>query len=146
MTMELKEREEKIIETLSHCSDFGDPREYYKELIELRKQAKMNKNFEFLTEIMRALGNKDRFIIVDMLRQKDRCICELEVLLDKSQGAVSRQLKILEESNLIKGWKQGKFTHYSLVKPIFEKFLNIISNWSEKTTNWFGELPVVSEI
>lgn len=144
--MREKDSAKRIIETLSHCSDYGNPEMYYNQLIKLREKMKNDSEKVFLIKIMNALGNEDRFIIIDMLKEKDRCVCELEAIVKRSQGTISRHLKVLEEANLIRGWKQGKFTHYSLVKPVFEKFLNIISNWSEKTTNWFGELPVVSEI
>ncbi|NVM52104.1 MAG: winged helix-turn-helix transcriptional regulator [Candidatus Helarchaeota archaeon] len=144
--MSKKDKEGKIIETLSHCVSFGDPREYYNNLVQIREETEDNKEYEFLSEILKALSSRDRLLIIDMLRQKDRCVCELEVLLDKSQGAVSRQLKILEDSKLIKGWKQGKFTHYSLIRPVFEKVLHLLNKWTEKITNWFGEFPTIYEL
>lgn len=138
-------KEEKMIKTLSRCSNFGDPAVHYKKLVQLQKSTESNEEYLFLLKIMNALGSKDRLIIVDILREKDRCVCEIEIILDKSQGAVSHQLKILEEAKLIQGWKQGKYTHYSLLKPTFEKFLELISKWAGKTTNWFGAVPAVSE-
>ncbi len=140
-----KDRENKIITTLANCADFGDPQEYYKKLLKLREEVETDNDKLSLIKIMEALGNKDRFIMVDMLREKDRCVCELEAIIDKSQGTISRHLKVLENANLIQGWKHGKFTHYSLVKPIFDRFLELVSNWADKTTNWFGTLPAISE-
>lgn len=141
-----KDREKKIIITLANCVDFGDPQEYYNELLELRQAVEEDHDKVALFKIMDALGNKERFIMVDMLRAKDRCVCELEAIIDKSQGTVSRHLKVLEDANLIQGWKHGKFTHYSLRKPVFQRFLELVSNWAETSTNWFGTLPAVSEI
>ncbi|MHA1425947.1 MAG: ArsR family transcriptional regulator, partial [Candidatus Helarchaeota archaeon] len=91
-------KEEKIIETLSHCVNFGDPRKYYNELQQIQRNTEKDEEYKFLVKIMRALSNKDRLFIVDMLRTRDYCVCELEILIDKSQGATSRQLKILEDS------------------------------------------------
>ncbi|MHA1267734.1 MAG: ArsR/SmtB family transcription factor [Candidatus Helarchaeota archaeon] len=136
--MSIKKRQ--LIKTLSHCVRFGDPHEYYTQLLQLGKEAKKNQDYKFLQKIMNALGSQDRLFIIDSLRQKDRCVCELVIMLNKSQGAVSRDLKILEESQLIRGWKKGKFTHYSLVKSVFEKFTNLMNNWLATTKNWFGNL------
>ncbi len=141
-----KEQVERIIETLSHCVDFGDPKNYYENLVQIREEAKISKELRFLLDIIRALGSEDRLIMINLLRIKDRCTCELEVLINKSQGAVSRQLKILEEAGLVRGWKKGKFIHYSLIKPVFERFLYLLNEWADKTINWFGDLPTLSEI
>jgi DNA-binding transcriptional ArsR family regulator len=128
----------KIVDTLSNCGDFGDPKEYYRNLIKIRNQFNENEDKIELQKILGAIGNFERFLILDMLKQKDRCVCELEAILQKTQPAVSRQLKILEKNKLIRGWKSGKFTHYSLNQPTFTKFIEIWNQWNAKITNWFG--------
>lgn len=137
--------QERIIETLSHCDDFGEPREYYHQLIKLREAVESDSDKQFLIQIIHAMGHRDRFLIVDTLREKDRCVCELEAIIGKSQGTISRHLKVLEDINLIKGWKHGKFTHYSLIKPIFNRFLALVNDWLGNATNWFGTLPIITD-
>ncbi|MHA2327254.1 MAG: ArsR family transcriptional regulator, partial [Candidatus Hodarchaeales archaeon] len=74
------------------------------------------------------------------IKKKDRCSCEFEAILQKSQPAISRDLKRLEDINLIQGWKKGKFIHYSLVKTTFNFFNQILENWFSGLENWFEEL------
>lgn len=72
------------------------------------------------------LGNKERLIIVTVLKDKDRCVCELEAILDKSQPSISHHLRELEKLNLIRGWKKGKFTYYSLLKDNLNSYIEKI--------------------
>lgn len=136
--MEADEKEERIIQTLSNCSDFGDAKIYYNNLLKFKKFFDNDKEKTFVVDILESIGNRDRFLILDALKNKDRCVCELEAILDKTQPAVSHHLKILEDSGLIKGWKKGRFTHYSLIKQTFSKFESLMNDWLSNIRNWFG--------
>ncbi len=61
-------------------------------------------------------------------------------MLQKSQPAISRDLRKLENVKLIQGWKKGKFIHYSLVKPTFNQLKTFLENWIESMGNWFEDL------
>jgi ArsR family transcriptional regulator len=60
---------------------------------------------------------------------KERCVCELEAILDKSQPSISHHLRELEKAGLIRGWKKGKYTYYNLVK---EEFKEKIANFNQE--------------
>ena len=65
------------------------------------------------------------------LKEKDRCVCELEVILNKSQPSISHHLRILEGAGLIRGWKKGKFTYYGIERNNFKIYLSdLIKNLS----------------
>lgn len=131
---------DKIIETLSSCSDIDDPDEYYDELVDFSKKSRKDDDFRFMLNILNALGNMDRLLILHALKKKDRCVCELEAILNKTQPAVSHHLKILEKANLIHGWKKGKFTHYSLINQTFRSFNKMWTEWNDEATNWFSTI------
>jgi len=135
-----KDREQKIIETFANCEDFGDPKMYFQKLLETKHTILKDTNIQLMIEMLKALGDEDRFLILELLAQKDRCVCELEAALEKTQPAVSHHLKILEKAKLIRGWKKGKFTHYSLIEPRFNQFCDLFTNWSKSITNWFGKI------
>jgi len=134
--MELLTRKKKIIQTLSNCDNIADAKKHYESLQQYTKQFAENPNKQFLCTVLDGLGNKDRILILDSLAETDRCVCEIEAILNKAQSTVSHHLRILEESGLIRGWKKGKFTHYSLIKPRFQEFLKEINQWVEKVRNW----------
>jgi len=87
----------------------------------------MNQNEDDLVKFVNAVANKKRLIIINILKKKDRCVCELEAVLDESQPAISHHLKILENAGLIRGWKKGKFTHYDIVNEQIISYLNTLN-------------------
>jgi ArsR family transcriptional regulator len=135
-----KSEKDKILQTLKSCKDFGDVTEYYKKLKSDGDKLKEKQQTSLTIRTFEALGNKHRFIILESLKDKDRCVCELEAILQQSQPVVSHHLKRLEEVDLIKGWKKGKFTHFSLIKKNFQKISVMLSELVENSTNWFGEV------
>ena len=99
---------------------------HFKQLRELGDTLFESSNFRDLTKFLNALGNKKRLIIMNVLKEKDRCVCELEALLDESQPSISHHLKILETAGLIRGWKKGKFTHYDIIENQIKPFLDLL--------------------
>ncbi|MHA1975474.1 MAG: ArsR/SmtB family transcription factor [Candidatus Hodarchaeales archaeon] len=133
----------RIVQLLGKCEDIENAEDYYQNLKGLSTNLKSEELFLFIKSIFEVLGNTDRLLIINALREKDRCSCELEALLRKSQPAISRDLRKLEEVKLIQGWKKGKFIHYSLVKPTFNQLRKSLDTWFESIENWFGELELV---
>lgn len=134
--MEKTARIEELINTLRSCGDIGEKAPLYlADLQRLANNIRSNQNFINNANIFVALGNSDRLLILQLLQQKDRCVCELEVALGKTQPAISRDLRILEQAQLIHGWKKGKFTHYSLNKSIFEKIIEYSTEWVHSISN-----------
>ena len=118
--MQYSQKEKVLISTLAKCEDIEDAREYYLNLVEFRKDLLQESYITGLTKLLDAISHIDRIIILRILMEKNRCVCELEAILGKSQSNISYHLKILEELDLIKGWKKGKFTHYSAVRKSLE--------------------------
>jgi ArsR family transcriptional regulator len=134
------DKKAEIIETLSKCDDIPDPKQHYESLIKKRELFQNDKEKESIKTILEAFGSSDRLLILDVLMEKDRCVCELEAIMDKAQASVSHHIKILQDAGLIRGWKKGKFTHYSLVRSQFQQFQDLFTRWVNTTSNWFGEV------
>ena len=144
--MPLTDRARQIIETLSTCENIGDAESYYQELRTLEQSFNDDHVKLSLVQILSVIGNTERFLILDALREKDRCVCELEAILNKSQSTVSHHLKELEKVHLVQGWKKGKFTHYSLVQPKFQEILAQFTEWVEGISNWSMSLPGINRV
>ena len=117
------EREKKIKETLCGCDDCSNGDTYFDKLQRTGNDLKFNQKLISLSTFLNALGNKERLTILTALKDKERCVCELEAILDKSQPSISHHLRELEKVGLIRGWKKGKYTYYTLIKNEFEKYL-----------------------
>ena len=131
--------DKKLLVTLSNCEDIEDCATYIQKLMQIKEEMNQDPKKKVLKNMLTAFGNSDRFLILDCLREKDRCVCELEGILRKTQPAVSHHIRILENVHLIQGWKKGKFTHYSLVEKKFKEFLELWTEWSNSIKNWFGQ-------
>lgn len=117
------ERKKKIKETLCGCDDCSNGDKHFDNLQQTGKDLKFNQKLISLSTFLNALGNKERLTILTALKDKERCVCELEAILDKSQPSISHHLRELEKVGLIRGWKKGKYTYYTLLKKEFEKYL-----------------------
>jgi len=64
--------------------------------------------------VFRALCDKSRLRIIDLIKDGETCSCVLLEDLTISQSTLSHHMKILSESGLITCRKEGKYTMYSL--------------------------------
>ena len=84
---------------------------------------------EYIIGCLSALANADRFLILDVLKIRALKLSEIQDLIGKSRSATSHNLKIMEKYGLIKGWKKGRFTYYSLSKTDILKFIDHWRHW-----------------
>lgn len=78
--------------------------------------------------ICKALSDENRLKIVEMLSDGEKCGCKLLEAFNITQPTLSHHMKILEESGLVKGEKQGKWTHYSLCFEALKEFKTFIAS------------------
>lgn len=68
-------------------------------------------------ELMKALGHPARIAIIELLAERDTCICgDITEELPLAQSTVSQHLKALKEAGIIKGQIDGVRTCYCLDK------------------------------
>jgi DNA-binding transcriptional ArsR family regulator len=60
----------------------------------------------------KALAHPTRIAILEMLRQGERCVCEMEPELEASQANVSQHLAALRDANLVVGRRDGMRIQY----------------------------------
>lgn len=63
----------------------------------------------------KAMAHPVRLQILDMLRQREICVCHLEAVLKKRQAYISQQLMVLREAGLVETRKEGLRVFYRLV-------------------------------
>lgn len=64
--------------------------------------------------IFKALGDENRIRIMKLLQSGEKCACVLLDDLQITQPTLSHHMKILCDSDLVVGRKEGKWTHYSI--------------------------------
>ncbi len=65
-------------------------------------------------ELMKALANPDRLLILCQLSQQEMCVGELEASLGIVQPTLSQQLTVLRNAELVTTRREGKNIFYQL--------------------------------
>jgi DNA-binding transcriptional ArsR family regulator len=79
-----------------------------------RESMLSEREFLFLAELFKALGDYTRVRILFALSIGELCVCALAEVLDMSQSAISHQLRLLRAAKLVRYRKEGKNVFYSL--------------------------------
>ena len=89
-----------------------------------------------------ALACDQRIKILELIRRKEMCACELVPELDIDQSVVSRHLSQLREVGMIEGQKQGVNIYYSIaderVLQVLDLAKEILQDLFEKRQKFFS--------
>lgn len=80
----------------------------------VREKMLTERDFLFLAELFKALGDYTRVRILYALSVNELCVCALAEVLDMSQSAISHQLRLLRAAKLVRYRKEGKNVFYTL--------------------------------
>ncbi len=80
----------------------------------VQKTLPNNEIIEHLADFYKIFGDTTRIRILYALLKNELCVCDISVLLDMTISAVSHQLKILREANLVATNRVGKVVFYSV--------------------------------
>ena len=72
------------------------------------------KSINKLEQIFKILGNRQRLTILTLLQERPYTVSEIIAQLDMEQSAVSHQLKVLREAQLVTTQRQGRLVLYCL--------------------------------
>lgn len=93
----------------------GKTPEFQREGLERVRQGLTNPEvLRWVAELFKVMGDPSRLRIVNALLLMDMCVCDLASLLKMSPSAVSHQLQILRQNDLVKWQRKGKEVFYSL--------------------------------
>ena len=65
-----------------------------------------------LADLFKLFGDTTRMRILFSLFESEMCVCAIAELLSMTQSAISHQLKVLKQSNLIACRREGKTIYY----------------------------------
>ena len=83
-----------------------------------------------LTTKFHALSDGTRLKIIDLLRNGERCVCDLTEALDAGQSRLSFHLKVLKDAKLVTDRREGRWAYYALAPDAFAQLEEFV-----------GELP-----
>ena len=77
-----------------------------------------------LAELFKVFGDSTRIKILYVLLESEMCVCDIASLLNMTQSAISHQLRVLKQSQLVKFRREGKTIFYSLADHHVVTILN----------------------
>lgn len=76
--------------------------------------------------VFKALSDKNRRKILELLKKKDMSVSELQKHFPITQASLSHHLDILKRANLVLDERKWQFIYYSLNISVFEEFVTVI--------------------
>lgn len=77
-----------------------------------------------LVDILKALSDETRLRIVNLLYEKELCVCNVMETLQISQTKASRHLIYLKNAGLVKDRKHAQWAYYSMIRDENHKFID----------------------
>lgn len=86
--------------------------------------------------IFKAFCDENRIKILQLLSDGEKCACKLLEEMNITQPTLSHHMKILCDSGIVEGRKEGKWMHYSISKEGTEyarKCFNVLTDTNHTT-------------
>jgi ArsR family transcriptional regulator, arsenate/arsenite/antimonite-responsive transcriptional repressor len=74
-----------------------------------------------LVQILKALSDETRIRMINLLKEGDLCVCEIEYILNLNQSNASRHLNKLTTAKIIDYNKKAKYVYYGLVSDTIKQ-------------------------
>lgn len=94
-----------------------------------------------MISVLKLLADRTRLTILLLIRDKQRCVCELVEVLQTTQPNISQHMRKLKEAGLVHEDRRGRWAYYSLAvedRPYVRALLSEIS-LPEETDGCIGE-------
>ena len=92
---------------------------------DLERLRSADERVETQTTVYGALANEHRVRILEALRDGERCVCELQIVLDAPQSTVATHLRSLRDAGLVKSRKKGRWTYYRIADTAVFELLDV---------------------
>ncbi len=77
-----------------------------------------------LGDAFKVFSDSTRLKILCALLHHEMCVCDISALLGMTKSAVSHQLRILKQTNLVKNRRDGREVYYSIADDHVETIIN----------------------
>jgi ArsR family transcriptional regulator len=64
-----------------------------------------------------ALGDRTRLRLLNLMGDREICVCYFVQILDQSQPKISRHLAYLRKAGMVTARREGKWMHYRITMP-----------------------------
>ena len=98
------------------------------------------KVLELKAEILKALAQPTRLKILELLRNGEKCICEIVPAINGEQSNISRHISLMQKSHLVTTRKDGVKVMVKVKDPKIFEILDSVSLLLKKQIQETGKL------
>lgn len=90
---------------------------------------KLVANLSQTVEFLKIISEENRLKILCLLREKEKCVCDIWQYLDLAQNLTSHHLKVLKDFGLVSSRQEGLKVIYSINKKVVKRFSKLLNNY-----------------
>jgi len=90
---------------------------------------KDNQDIPLLADFLRVIAEDNRLKILCLLKNGEKCVCEIWQFLDLPQNLTSHHLRVLKDFGLVSSRQEGLKVFYKLNQKVTEKHLKILNKF-----------------
>jgi DNA-binding transcriptional ArsR family regulator len=88
--------------------------------------AEMRSNATQAAELLKAMSNENRLLILCYLGEKEMSVSELNGFIDLSQSSLSQHLARLRKDGLVKTRRESQTIYYTIAHPSIVKLIGFL--------------------
>ena len=92
-------------------------------------------NLSQTVKFLKIISEENRLKILCLLREKEKCVCDIWQYLDLAQNLTSHHLKVLRDFGLVSSRQEGLKVIYSINKKVIKRYSKLLNNY----LNSYGE-------
>ncbi len=92
-------------------------------------------NLSQTVEFLKIISEENRLKILCLLRENEKCVCDIWQYLNLAQNLTSHHLKVLKDFGLVSSRQEGLKVIYSVNKKVIKKYSKLLNNY----LNSYGE-------
>jgi len=77
--------------------------------------------------VIKAMAHPTRLLILNSLKKREACVCELRDQVGDDISTVSKHLLVLKNAGLVAARREGNWLHYRLTCPCVLEFTDCIA-------------------
>jgi DNA-binding transcriptional ArsR family regulator len=101
---------------------------------------KAHARLEARARIIKAMAHPTRLLFVEELAKGERCVCELNDMVDADVSTISKHLAVLKNVGIVRDERRGSRVFYSLRTPCVLNFFSCVEGVLEAQARERAEL------
>ena len=96
--------------------------------MKIKLENEILKKYEERALVFKAIAHPTRLFILEQLKKKSLCVCEITELIDADMSTISKHLSVLKNARLVSSEKKGLQVFYTLEAPCILDTVSCIKN------------------